>query len=159
VETDREDLLREAVALVRRMELLVMPGNRVIVVGFRSTGWMSVYFNADLMYQFDDLGRLRRAYIDGLLYRSGGRVLAELHRQRSESETTLVRRDLDSGPLVEFRDRTHERVRWLRDVLRQGGVTISRQIPADDSSLIHDVIEFLGVVLDSAEFLAPAIKR
>ena len=159
VETDREDLLREAVALVRRMELSVSPGGDVIVVGFRPTGWLSVYFDADPMYQFDELGRLRRAYINGLLYRSEGSTLAQLQRQRSEAETTLVRRDLCGESLVEFQQQAHAKVRWLQELLRNGGVTISRQVPPDDSSLTTDVLEFLGMVLDSAEFLAPAIRR
>ncbi len=159
VETDRDDLLREAIALVRRMELRVMPGDRVVVVGFRPTGWLSIYFDADPMYQFDELGRLRRAYINGLLYRSEGSVLAQLERQRSEAETTLVRRDLCGESLAEFQQQAHAKIRWLQGLLRNGDVTISRQVPSDDSSLASDVLEFLGVVLDSAEFLAPAIKR
>ena len=159
VETDRDDLLREAVALVRRMELRVSPGDNVIVIGFRPTGWLSVYFNADPMYQFDELGRLRRAYTDGLLYRSEGSVLARLERQRLEAETTLVRRDLCGESLVEFRQQTHDKIRWLQELLREGDVTISRQVPSDDLSLTSDVREFLSVVLGSAEFLAPAIRR
>ena len=159
VETDRDDLLREAVALVRRMELRAMPGDPVIVVGFRPTGWLSIYFDADPMYQFDELGRLRRAYIDGLLYRSEGSVLAQLERQRSQSETTLVRRDLCGESLVEFQQQAHAKIRWLQELLRNGDVTISRRVPSDDLSLTSDVLEFLGVVLDSAAFLAPAIRR
>ena len=159
VETDRDDLLREAVALVRRMELRAMPGNPVIVVGFRPTGWLSIYFDADPMYQFDELGRLRRAYIDGLLYRSEGSVLAQLERQRSEAETTLVRRDLCGESLVEFQRQMHAKIQWLQALLVDGGATLSRQVPSDDSSLTTDVLEFLGVVLGSAEFLAPAIRR
>ena len=159
VETDRDDLLREAVALVRRMEFRAMPGNQLIVVGFRPTGWLSIYFDADPMYQFDELGRLRRAYIDGLLYRSEGCVLAQLERQRSPSETTLVRRDLSGESLVDFQQQAHAKIRWLQALLRNGDVTISRQVPSDDASLTTDVLEFLGVVLGSAEFLAPAIRR
>ena len=159
VETDRDDLLREAVALVRRMELRVSHGDDVIVIGFRPTGWLSVYFNADPMYQFDELGQLRRAYIDGLLYRSEGSVLAQLERQRSPSETTLVRHDLSGESLVQFQQQAHAKIRWLQELLRNGDVTVSRQVPPDDLSLTTDVLEFLGVVLGSAEFLAPAIRR
>ncbi len=159
VEADREDLLREAVALVRRMELQTNGGDCEIIAGFRATGWLSIYFGPDLMYQFDERGRLRRAFVDGLLYRTQGVVLAQLERQRTETETVLVRRDLDGEPLVEFQSRVHTRIGGLQDVLRKGEATIVRQIPSDDSSLVNDVLASLGTILNSPEFLAPAIKR
>ena len=81
VEADHEDLLKEAVALVRRMEFQPIGGVEAVIVGFRESGWLSIYIGADRMYQFDELGRLRRAYIDGLLYRTQGTALAQLRRQ------------------------------------------------------------------------------
>lgn len=158
-ESDREDLLREAVALVRRAELIGPDEPDLPVIGFRETGWLSIYFGQDLMYQFDEVGRLRRAFVDGLLYRTHGRVLAQLRRERSDTETALVRRDLDEESLREFRDRLHTRVRRLRELLQDGKLNILRQVPPDDPSFVGDVLTALRLVLETPEFLAPAIKR
>ncbi|MBS0205979.1 MAG: hypothetical protein JSS49_24065 [Planctomycetes bacterium] len=158
VEADREDLLTEAVALVRRMELQT-PGENSIVAGFRETGWLSIYFGQDRMYQFDEIGRLRRAYIDGLLYRTHGTVLAQLERQRTEQETALVRRDLSGADLAEFRSTMLARINSLLDRLTTGHYTILRQIPDQSTSLAPEIGEFLQLVVNSPEFLAAPIRR
>lgn len=158
-ESDREDLLREAVALVRRAEFVGPDEAALLVIGFRETGWLSIYFGQDLMYQFDELGRLRRAFADGLLFRTQGQTLAQLRRERNEVETALVRRDLDAASLQEFRDQVHERVHRLRDSLQDGQLNILRQIPAGDSDFVADVLAAITKVLDTPEFLAPAIRR
>jgi len=159
VESDREDLLREAVALVRRAELTMPSEPNAFVVGFRDNGWLSIYVGQDLMYQFDQLGRLRRAYVDGLLYRTQGSTLAQLRRERSETETALVRWDLNEESLSVFRGQVLARICWLRGLFQEGKLTVIRQVPLDDPSLLGDVLAMLTTVLDSTEFLAPAIKR
>lgn len=159
VEADREDLLKEAVALVRRVELQAPSDEDSIIVGFRNTGWLSIYFGPDRMYQFDEAGRLRRAYIDGLLYRTQGTALAQLQRQRSDTETTLIRRDLSESALSDFRATAFGKITWFLEQLSKGTVTILRQIPSDDASLINDVVEFLNAVLNSPQFLAAPIRR
>lgn len=157
-ESDREDLLQEAVAMVRRMELHTPGQTDPIVVGFRANGWMSVYFGQDRMYQFDEVGRLRRAYVDGFLYRSHGTVLARLQRERTETETTLLRQDLTPDALGQFQQQCRTWLRSLRNQL-EVGFTVQRQIPVSDEALPDDVARFLDTVLESEQFLAPAIKR
>ena len=155
-EADREDLMREVVALVRRVELMV--DGKCIVAGFRNTGWFSIYFDADPMYQFDDCGQLRRAYVDGLLYRSHATVLAQLQRLRGDHETTLVRRDLTEDLLQDFRQHCHERIRWLAERLIAGQFENRGEVPVG-GHLVPIVQEFLQTVLNSTKFLAPAIRR
>lgn len=159
VEADREDLFRESVAMVRRIEFHVKDENHPVLVGYRPTRWLSIYFGADLMYQFDERGRLRRAYADGILYRTQGSVLAQLERRRTDSETTLVRNDLDGQRLSDFRQRTHDDLRRFQVALHHGDATIVRQFPADDHCLVKDLSETLELILNSKEFLAPAIQR
>lgn len=159
VEADRDDLMREAIALVRRIELQAPGETQPIVVGFRTSQWLSLYFGQDLMYQFDELGRLRRAFEEGFLYRSEGTCLAKLQRQRSVGETTLVRRDLQGDALVSFRERTLAKIGWLCQVLGTGEIAVTRQIPAEDVSLMADIEHALTDILKSADFLAPAIRR
>src|SRR5262245_38526664 len=103
-ESDREDLLREATALVERAELNVPGYNDPIVAGFRKDGSASFYFGADLVCQFNAAGELRRAYVASLLYKAERGRLVALRRQRSDTEVALVRCTLDdaeSAALVE----------------------------------------------------------
>src|SRR5262245_54153743 len=98
-ESDREDLWAEAVALTSRVEFRRSDDERPILIGFRDTGWCSIYVGQDLMLQFTPAGGLRRAFRDGDLYRTQGTTLSRLRRQRSAAETTLLRSDLSAEEL------------------------------------------------------------
>lgn len=78
---DREDLMREAVALPDRVELSVPSFDSLITIGFRSNSAMSIFIGSDPVYQFDPEGRLRRAFVAGLMYRSQHTSLAMLKRE------------------------------------------------------------------------------
>lgn len=117
-ESDREDLMREAVALNRRMEIGVVGSVEPIVLGFRdSTGWFSIYFGQDPVYTWDAAGQLRRAYEGGCLFRTQGATLARLERMRSENAVELVRHDLDAAECERFLQRMQARLAELSDVL------------------------------------------
>ena len=73
-ESNREDLLAEATALVHRIEV-VTSGGLTIVAGFRARGEFSAFFGEDLAYHFNASDELRRAYCDGLLIKASGRRL------------------------------------------------------------------------------------
>lgn len=102
IESDREDLLAEAVNLRERIELQVPGSEDAVIIGCNDLGHWSFYFGAEPMYRFDSEGRLRRAVRDGKLYRTQGATLAELVRVRTEQETQLQRRDLTPEQLEEF---------------------------------------------------------
>src|SRR5262245_23531542 len=93
-ESAREDILREATALVERVELQVPNAPEHVVVGFRRNGAASVFFGADPVYQFNEAGELRRAYVGGELYKAERGGLVALCRERGEREVALVRREL-----------------------------------------------------------------
>jgi hypothetical protein len=127
-EQDREDLLREATALVERVELRakhdeaarkgkpsVMPDS--VVVGFRRDGAISFFFGAEPVYQFNAQGELRRSFYQGKLIKAERGRLVELERQREPDAIRLVRRELTSGE-----------TQWLADVRHQ----------------LHDLAEQLG---------------
>lgn len=158
-ESDRDDLLAEVVALTRRVELRTTARNEPIVAGFRSNGWLSIYFGSDPMYQFDEIGRLRRGFVGGLLYRSQGTTLARLRRERTETETSLLRRDLTEPELVEFQRAVRGEIGSLWQQLASDLVEVLRQVPEDDARLLDDIAVTLEFVLNSPEFLAPAIAR
>ena len=103
-ESNREDLLREATALVERIELMPLDATGAtsddltpgapIIAGFRRDGALSIFFGPDLVYQFNAAGELRRAYINGLLYKATERRLASLGSRRTQHEVQLVRHEL-----------------------------------------------------------------
>lgn len=156
-EADREDLLAEAVALTRRVEGVLADRGTVVVAGFRAGDWLSVYFDADPMYQVDADGRLRRAFERGLLYRTQGEGLARLTRTRTETETTLLRHDLTPDELAAFRGRMTTRFQDLLATLESQSFLIQRQVPAEDVRLLDDISARLQQAINADPWLAPTI--
>lgn len=164
-EHGREDLMREAVSLTQRVELRFPGREDLVVLGFNNLNWLFVYPGGDTMYRFDERGRLRRAYIDGLLYRTSGQTLAELTRQHEPSnsnndtrpQTILVRRDLSLDELNKFRTKTLELISTLHQRLQ--GALVVRMVPADESMPLERFSQGLLLVLETKSFLAPAIVR
>lgn len=157
-ESDREDLMQEATALIRRAELMY-PGchsEEPVIAGFRRDGRLALYFGADPVYQFDPQNRLRRAYVSGFLYRTQGETLARLSRNRTETETQLLRHDLNSAELADFRETATHYLTPLRDALALGNLHILKQVSADAE--IRSDLEFaVNEILDREIPLAPAI--
>jgi hypothetical protein len=157
-EHDREDLMREAVALPDRVELSVAGFERLVTIGFRSNSAMSVFIGQDPVYQFDPEGRLRRAYVDGLLYRSQHTTLALLKRERTETETILLRMDLDAESLHAFRRTMQNSLEILRVCLETGQFTSVRSVP-ESVDHIPRIQTALVVIRDAEPWLSPAVNR
>lgn len=88
-EQDREDLMREATALVERVELRTASETESVIVGFRRNGCASVYFGGDPAYHFNSRNELRRAYVAGRLWKADqGRLIAMRHA-RTEMQVEL----------------------------------------------------------------------
>jgi hypothetical protein len=156
-EADREDLMSEAVSLVRRAEF-VTPGEvELVVAGFKASGDMSIYFGADPVFHFDALGRMRRAWCQGLLYRTQGTTLARLARQRSKTATRLVRHDLSPDELHPFLAMSGERLRAFRRDVSEGRATMTRQVPDDGTAFLPEILARIDAVLAGGVPLAPAI--
>ena len=200
-ESDREDRMREAVALNRRMEIvpkaMAPPADDAdaatrlpaitaepIVLGFRSsTGWFSIYFGQDPVYTWDAAGRLRRAYVDGFLFRTQGTTLARLERVRGSSSVELARHDLEVAECANFVARMHRHLRGLHEILSSksyattGWVTAPARQPAakrasnpgvidattsstsdqtdSESQLASDVLAAIERILEQPEPFAP----
>lgn len=158
-EADREDLMREATALIQRVEFRpAAAGSEAIVAGFRRDGCLSLYFGADPVYQFDAEGRLRRAFVQGRLYRAQGTALAELTRVRSSEATTLCRRDLSSGQLERFFQEMRLRLAAFRERVRHESSAVLRQIPPNEP-VLGRLLQQLDALLNAPLRLAPAINR
>lgn len=128
-EQDREDLIVEARALVNRAELRVPGATEPVVLGQRTNGWFSVYFHPELVFHFNEQGQLRRAYVAGLMYRSGPLGLARLRRNREGvSASELLRDDLSPAECEEFLLQLATQLRGLMEYLRQGRVEVLREV-------------------------------
>jgi hypothetical protein len=137
-ESNREDLLREATALVERIELVPKPaesadstiavGDEPIVAGFRADGALSIFFGADPVYQFNAAGELRRAYRDGLLFKAVNCRLVSLRRERNEQEVQLVRHDLSDAEQEAFVTAMSRRLRELSTLIHSNGLQVTGQI-------------------------------
>lgn len=158
IESDREDLFAEAVSLVRRLEAQTAPARPNIVVGFRPDQTLVVYLSPDRMYQFDTAGRLRRAYVEGRLYRAQGQTLACLTRVRNDQETVLSRRDLEEQECAAFRADVQEAIKHFRALLHSDRWHVTRRYPADDVQLEADLDARLAQFLTAREWIAPPIK-
>jgi len=127
---DREDLLREAKALVIRAELRVASFQEPIVVGFRSDGAASFYFGPEVVYQFNATGELRRAHLGGALFKSENRRLVRLTPTRTADSVELFRHEMTATESEEFLDAADKRLRQLREALLAQCVHIAGQVPA-----------------------------
>jgi len=130
-ESDREDLLREATALVERAELQIPGESEPVTVGFRKDGSLSLFFGGDPVYQFNTAGELRRAFAGGLLYKAERGRLVALRRERSENEVALVRRELSDDETEAFLTAMRERLLRLGKALQSGQSQLLGQFPAD----------------------------
>lgn len=145
-ERQREDLLREAVALVERAELRLPGATEPVVVGFRRDGAASIFFGEEPVYQFNTLGHLRRAYYDGLLYKAERGRLVSLRRQRVPGEVQLLRHDVNDDETYQFLVELTRRVGDLRDYVRGGAFELLGQAPTG-----NDVVGRIAKWLDAVE--------
>jgi hypothetical protein len=128
-ESDREDLMREATALVERIELRI--GTTTVTAGYRANGALSLFFGADPVYQFNAAGELRRAYVAGMLYKASDGALVSIRRERTESETRLLTRTVTAAELQAFAEEAERYVRELRAALEDRQFAVVAQVPAD----------------------------
>jgi hypothetical protein len=155
-EDDREDLIEEAVALVHRLEIRFPERDELLVAGRRATGAWSFYFGSEPVYQFDPEGRLRRAFVDGRLYRTQGTTLARLTRVRTADETFFDRHDLTADELAAFLKRCLEDLRFIRKSLWNDRFEILRYI-GFDAAARSAISDALHTILLNGIRLGPAI--
>ncbi|MGC3969373.1 MAG: hypothetical protein QM775_19040 [Pirellulales bacterium] len=142
-EADREDLLREAVALVRRIELRVAIGSSATVtVGYRRNGAISLFFDADPVWQFNAAGELRRGYVAGKLLKADRGQLVEMTRVRTAAETQLLARDLTADESETVLTSAGEQLSQLLATLQTGRFEIVGQVPPE-ADVVAEVIATL----------------
>jgi hypothetical protein len=169
-EFDKEDLLREATALVTRIELALVRAGRVpgvkpqsieqsrgdapatpqvagqaaqVVVGFRQSGAASVYFGSEPVYHFNAADELRRAYCDGLLYKAEGGQLVSLRRERQKGEVQLLRHALSDTEQRAFVERMQQELHSFAAGLEAGAYRVVGQVP-EEADVFHRVRSWLS---------------
>ena len=130
-ESDREDLIREATALVERIELHLTGQPEPVVVGFRRDGSGSIFWGADPVYQFTTTYALRRAYRQGFLIKAEQGKLIALERRRSAGEVALVRHELDAAELATLTGELRQHMQMLQTRIADDAFTIQGQVPAE----------------------------
>jgi hypothetical protein len=132
-ETDKEDLLREATALVERVELAPIgdSDDATITAGFRPDGAASIFFGADPVYHFNAAGELRRAYCGGLLFKAMHGRLVSLRRVRTRDEVQLLRHELSEAEQSVFLTRMQSLLADLATVLTRREFKTVGQVPKD----------------------------
>jgi hypothetical protein len=132
-ESEREDLLREATALVERIELAAAGAEdrEHIFAGFRADGALSIYFGADPAYHFNSDGELRRAFCDGWLIKAEAGRLVAMERRRQEQEVQLVRHELADDAQAAFLASMSRRLHDFEQRLRSSALAIVGRVPAD----------------------------
>lgn len=157
LEVDREDLLREATALVERVELAAGDVGEPVVVGFRANGAASVYFGADPAYHFTSAGELRRAYAAGRLVKAEARQLASMTRQRPGGEVQLVRHDLTPDETDQFLRELTERLHQLRRQLDDGSARVVGEVPTGGNVVARVKTWLATLVLPPAIAVSPRV--
>jgi len=142
-EVEREDLLRDATALVERVEIQTTGDSGALVIGFRENGCLSFYFGEESAYHFNSAGHLRRAYADRLLYKADRDRLVALEKKRTAGEVHMLRHDLDQVASEEFLAQLRSRLVDVRDALEQGDFERVAQVPSD-ASVVERVKNWLS---------------
>jgi hypothetical protein len=134
-EEEREDLLREATALVERAEFRTGDGEPIdsepIVGGFRRDGSVSLFFGADPVYQFTAANELRRAYRHGFLIKAERGNLVRLERHRTESAVELLRHEMSAEESKSFLTELVDRLNSLREEICSGNYQLIGRVPEE----------------------------
>ena len=151
-ENDREDILREATAMVERIAWQVGNPPQEVVAGFRVDGCLSLYFDQDPVYQFNTAGQLRRLYLSGCRYKAEQGRLIRLYTQRTPSQTMLVRHELTAEETAQVLFDMTNHLHLLQASLVQQTAQLVGQVPADApvSSRVLDWLNTYSATLSIA---------
>ncbi len=130
-ERPKEDLLRDATALVERVELRVEGFPEHVIVGFRADGAASFFFGEDPVFHFNAQHELRRAFRNDRLIKASHGELVALERHRQDGQVQLVRHDLDRAEKAEWIERARKALLTIRESMAASRVTVVAQVPSD----------------------------
>ena len=134
---DREDLLRDATALVPRLFLRAQfsKGSCDVFVGFRPVSAVSIYFDGDPVYHFNTERKLRRAFVNDQNIKADDGWLVVWEPQRTAETVTMHGRTLSAIEQQEFGATVLSRIGKLREALWAGRFELLGQVPADGNAI------------------------
>lgn len=130
--------MSEATAFVQRVEVRLAAESAAITIGFRRDESGSLFFGADLVFQFNQRCELRRGYWNGRLIKAEAGQLVALSRMRTPREVQLVRHELDAQETESYVQMFRDKAQALLAAIADGTATVIGEVPDD------------GHVLDSA---------
>lgn len=146
-EEEREDLMREAIALVDRCEIQVEFLKDALVVGFRKDGAISFFFGQNEVYQFNTHDQLRRGYDGESLIKAVEGQLIRMIRQRDDHRVNLVSRPMSKSETDNYLRQLIDRLEAFNDCLQQGEFRVTNQVSTDQNTdLIARISDWIGRV-------------
>ncbi len=137
-EHDREDLLGEARKMPNRGEALV--GKAMVVVGFRQGMQLSLYCGSDPVFQFNNLGQLRRAYVSGDRFAAASGKLVRLSRQGKGGRVQFQRLPLQPEETEAILEQLQSWLEKVQAAVVQGGADwrVVEESPGEFLRRLHD---------------------
>ena len=132
---DREDLLRDGTAMPVRGRLWV--DRAEVVIGFRSRGQLSLYWDQDPVFQFDESCRLRRVFIDSCRLKAENGKLVRLRQPHESIDRRVDRLRLVTEPISEVDEAAI--LQRLSDRLQQIDATLDQMVFDADQALLQSV--------------------
>ncbi len=134
---EREDMLRDARALVPRIMLRIelAGGAADVLAGFRGEA-LSLYFGDDPVFHFNARSELRRAFVaDQLIKAERGRLVV-LVPDRTQERTELQATPLGMNPESRLLAEIESRLRDLDSALAANRFEILGQQPSEGNALV-----------------------
>ncbi len=153
---DKEDILREATALVNRIELKV-PENSSwedsVFVGFRRDQSISFFFGGEPVYQFNIRNQFRRGYDRGVLLKAEHGQLVQLRQERENGKLVLLRRVWEETETTEYLESVRMNLAALRDLVRRNLVEIVGAVVeiGTPEELLQQITHWIDQHMDSME--------
>lgn len=133
-EHPREDLLRDATAYHIRAEWDVPFLHEPVFCGFREPGGPSFYFGQEEVYHLTSGGELRRAFLAGKLLKAERGLLVQLTRQRTETVSNLLRRELSLAETEAVLGQLVARLAEFRRTLEDDTAVLRGEVLPDDAA-------------------------
>jgi hypothetical protein len=144
-ENEREDILKEATALVMRAELAIGGVDERIVAGFRRDHSATIFFGQNVVYQFNAAAQLRRVYLDGQLYKAEHGCLVQLRRNRTEAAVELVRHELSTEETAQLLADTRQRLKRIGDAIKANDFKIIGEVP-QNGDVVKQILVWLELL-------------
>ena len=129
---DREDILREATALVSRAECSVLGFDENVIFGFRQDGSIAIYVGPDPVYQFNSQCQLRRVYRNEILLKAKNGRLVELERRLDKRAVSWAERELSDEQTTTLLFELRRHLDDLFEALSADRFKLLAQVPQDD---------------------------